>query len=289
MREWPPITEPELLERLALDNEGFSAFFHELVAAFGPRTYEPKLLEHALAYPWERPARSYVLRDGEVTLLHDLDDTARQAVVDEFAQDRHPIVAFGSNASPARLELKFAHFPDLADRSALVLSGSLHDVDVGASASPTIYGAMPAALFPSPGTAVRAAVLWVTATQITQLTWSELSYRLGRLERAHFSADEDHLEVDQLFAYVSRLGAFCPDGEPLAMAAIPAEHRNAPARTQEQLLDAAAPLVLGDGAHAEDLVRAVFEDMANVVETASTTLWPLGRPLPPEHWTPFPT
>jgi hypothetical protein len=33
VREWPPITEPELLERLALDDEQFLAQFRELLSA----------------------------------------------------------------------------------------------------------------------------------------------------------------------------------------------------------------------------------------------------------------
>jgi hypothetical protein len=288
VRTWPPIAEPALLERLALDDAQFAAFTREMAGALGRRTYEPALLERALGYPWRRPARSYVLRGEAVQLLDDLGPAARRRTVEACAADRHRLVAFGSNASPSTLSAKFAHFPDEADRTTLVLAGDLHGFDVGASASPTGYGVMPAALFASPGTAVRAAVLWVTATQLTLLTWSELSYRLGRLEGARFAVDEADMEVDDLFAYISRFGALCVDGAPVALAAIPATGRTAAAMTQEELLDAVARLVLGPDARAEDLVRAVFKNMAAVLARVSETVWPSSQPLGARHWTAFP-
>lgn len=288
MRTWPPITEPALLERLALDDEQFFGFIREMARALGRRVYEPALLERALDYPWARPARSYVLRGEDVELLDDLDPAARRPVVETFAAERHPVVAIGSNAAPSTLAAKFAHFPDEADRTVLVLAGYLHGFDVGAAASPTGYGVMPAALFASPGTAVRAAVLWVTATQFTLLTWSELSYRLGRLEGAHFGVDEADMEIDDLFAYVSRFGAFCVDGAPVALAAIPATGRTAAALTQEQLLDVVARLVIGPDLRAEDLVRAIFENMAEVFIRVPEAVWPRSQPLSAQHWTLFP-
>ncbi len=288
MREWPPITEPALLERLAFDRERYVAFVHELARALGRRAYAPALLERALGYPWERPARSYVLHGSDVALLDDLTPAERRSTVEALAADRHPVVAFGSNASPATLTAKFAHFAAAADRTVLVLAGALHDLDVGASASPSIYGAMPAALFASPGTAVRAAVLWLTVDQVTQLTWSEPSYRLGRLDGAHFEMDAADVEVDGLFAYVSRFGALCLAGAPVALAAIPATGRNARALTQRELLDAVASMAVAPDAQAEDLVRAIFEDMAGVLARVAATVWPSGRPLPGQLWTPFP-
>jgi hypothetical protein len=288
VREWPPITEPELLERLALSDEKFRGFVREFVSSFGQRELTPKLLGRAFAYPWKRPARSYLLRGGEVQLLEELEPRAREALIAEFARDRHPILAFGSNAAPGRLEFKFGHFAEEDDRTVLVVTGHLHDLDVGAAASPTVYGSMPAALFSSAGTAVRAAVLWVTAEQATQLTWSELSYRLGRLDSARFEVDEADVEVENVFGYVNRFGALHLDGEPVAMAAIPAKGRRARALTQEELLGRVAQLILGPDASAEQLVRAIYEDFTAVVGRVSETVWPLGRPLEPELWTPYP-
>jgi hypothetical protein len=287
MRDWPPITEPELLERLALDDERFFAHFQDVIAAWPRREYDPVAFEHALGYPFERPPGSYVLRGETVELLHDLGPAKRQTTIAGFAEGRHPIISFGANASPSRLSMKFGHFSDEIDREALVLTGYLHDLDIGAVPTAPLVGYVPATLFASPGTAVRAAVIWVTPTQVNQLAWSEFTYRLGRLEESRFEADEDDLEIDDIFAFVSRLGAFCIDGAPVALAAVPARNRTAVALAQVELLDAVARLVLGPDADAEDLTRAACEDMPGIMMRASETVWPRGQLLS-SRWTPYP-
>jgi hypothetical protein len=287
VRDWPPITEPELLERLAMDDEQFIAYLRQLWIAFGPRELQPSVLEWALGYPWERPAASYILRGEEAQLLDEIDPAKRTSTVKAFTEDRHPFLSFGGNAAPSWLTTKFAHFPEEADREVLVLAGQLHDFDVGPAASLAPTGYMPATLFASPGTAVRAAIVWGTAAQVTQLTWSEIPYRLVRLDDAHFVMDETHVEVDQIFAYLHRFGSFCIDGPPVALAAIPAKDRSATALTQEELLDVAARLVIGPDAGAEDLVRAIFEDWAGVAERASETVWRFSQQLQ-SRWTSFP-
>lgn len=287
MRDWPPIAEPELIERLALDDEQFAAFLQNLTAAWPRREYDPAFFEHARGYPFERPPGSYVLRGDAVELLRDVAPEKRKATVAAFTEDRYPILSFGANASPSRLSMKFGHFTDEADREVLVLTGDLHDLDVGAVPSVSLAGYIPASLFASPGTAVRAAVIWVTSTQVTQLAWSEMTYRLGRLEEARFEVDEIDLEIDDIFAFISRLGAFCIDGAPVALAAIPAKNRTAAEMTQVELLDAVAQLVLGPDANAETLARAACDDMRNLITRASDTVWLHGRQLS-SRWTPFP-
>ena len=287
MRDWPPIAEPELLDRLALDNGHFAAFFQDVIAAWPRREFDPEAFEHALGYPFERPPGSYILRGEDVEMLKDVDGAKRESVIAAFTENRYPIVSFGANAAPDRLSMKFGHFDDEADREVLVLAGDLHELDIGAVASVPLLGYMPAALFASPGTAVRAAVIWVTLAQVTQLAWSELSYRLGRLEEARFEVDEANLEIEDVFAFVSRLGALCIDGAPVALAAVPARNRTAAALTQLELLDAVALLALGPGAGAKDLARAACEDMRGVLARVSETVWPSAQQLS-SHWTPFP-
>lgn len=107
------------------------------------------------------------------------------------------VLAIGSNAAPETLERKFAHFPAEKDRAVLALTGRLHDFDVGVAAQPTIYGSMPATLFPSSRTEVSATLLWVTPGQLTQLAWSEISYMLGKL-RTRFSVDEGGESFDEV-------------------------------------------------------------------------------------------
>ena len=287
MRDWPPITEPDLLERLALDDEEFIALMRRYWSAAEPREMQASAFERALGYPWDRPAASYVLRGKDVGLLSEIDPGERDAVVAEFTRDRHPLLSFGGNGAPTWLATKFAHFPDEADREVFVLAGELHDFDVGVAPTLSPIGYMPATLFASPGTAVRAAMVWATPAQATQLTWTEVPYRLGRLDEARFVIDEADVKIEELFAYVHRLGSFCVEGSPVALAAIPARNRTAKAMTQEQLLDVTARLVIGPGATAEDLVRALYADLPGVTAKVAEMIWPSSVELR-SSWTPFP-
>jgi len=287
--EWPTIGEPELLDRLAMDDRQFEEFIRSVIAGFPPRTYEAAAFERAVGYPWTRPGGSYRLTRVGVELLEDLTPGEREHVIAQFSSEaggRLPVLAFGSNAAPETLERKFAHFPDEDDRAVLALTGRLHDFDVGVAAQPALYGSMPATLFPSPRTAVCATVLWVTPKQFTQLTWSELSYRLGKL-RTRFDVDGGDTSFDEVLVFVSRFGAFCVDGRPVALAAIEASGRTAVALTQEQLLDTAAVLALGPEGNAEMLVRAIFEDIGEIGPKIAMTVRKSSVPFASDRWVPF--
>lgn len=286
----PPISEPELIERLALDDAGFRAYMGAFIERVPSRPCDGAAFAWACAYPWARPAGSYLLdADGGIQLLAELDEPERERLIERFSassSDRAPLLAIGSNAAPDALQRKFAHFDDPADRTVLVVTGRLHEFDVGFAAHPTLYGALPATIFASPGTAVATALLWLTPAQFTQLTWTELSYALGRL-RTRFEVGDADEQFDEVLVFVSRWGAFCVDGTPAALAAVPAERRTAPALTQEQALDRAAALALGDGANAETLVRAVFEDFPALTARVAPVLHRTALPFASERWTPF--
>lgn len=288
MRDWPPIHDPAVLEWMSLDHDAWLVALQERFRSFGARTFDEAAYQFALGYPWERPAGSYVFRDGEVTVVEAMPPGERRAVVAAYASDRHPLVTFGANGAPDRLQLRFHEFSEVADREALVLTGELHDVDVGAQASPTAFGNFPGALIASPGTAVRASVLWLTPTQLAEITRWELGYRLGRLDKAWFTADETDVEVEDLFAYVSRIGTLCLDGSPVVLGAIPGRDRTVRAMTQEELLDAVAALALGAEARARDVARMCVEDTAAMLEKIAPLTWPTAVRLPDDHWTPYP-
>jgi hypothetical protein len=287
--DWPPIAEPELLRRLALDDEEFAEFFAAVVAEIPARACDEGAIARAIAYPWERPDGSYLLGGGALRTFAEMDAGERGAALARFAAPgggRLPLLAIGSNAAPATLQRKLAHFDAGEDRDVLALTGHLHDFDIGVAAQPTLYGSMPATLFPSPGTAVRTTVLWVTPTQFTQLAWSEITYRLGRLG-TRFEVDADVPDFDEVVVFVSRFGAFCPAGEPAALAAIPASGRSASELSQEELLSAAARLALGPSANAETLIRAIFEAPAELIPKLVETVRRASLPFHSERWTPF--
>ncbi len=280
MTAWPPIDAPELRARLASGDAEFHQGLLDMARSIGPREFTEELYRHALGYPWPRPETSYLLDDGAVL----------EAAADLRAEvaGRYPLLAFGSNGAPERLALKLAHLAP-AQRRVLVVAGDLHGFDVGVSALPAVYGAMPATIVASPGTVIRASVLWATAEQVTALTWTELSYALGRLDGIRFDPDLPAAPaVESVLAYASRWGAHRVDGEVVAMAGVPARGRRAPALTQEQLLDGVAREVLGDAAGARELVVWLMEDFA----AAAARLAPLltARALPFRHdgWTRYP-
>jgi hypothetical protein len=286
----PPIEDPALMERLALSDEDFRRRVPEIYASLPPLEFDAGSLTRALEYPWARPRGSFLIgEDGEVAPPAQLGDEAGTDAISRLAadRDRRPLLAIGSNGSPATLRAKFGHFDEGADRAVLALGGCLPGFDVGAAPQPAIYGSLPATLFPCGGAAVRAALLWVTPAQLTQLAWSEVNYRLGRL-RARFELDDEVVEpLEEVYAFVSRFGTFAPGGEPAALAAVPAGGRSAPALPQRQLLDLAATLVLGAGADAAALVRAVHEDRSGTLRLVGERLWPHGAPFRSDRWKPL--
>jgi hypothetical protein len=280
MAGWPEIGDPELLARLTMPDEAFVALAMRWAQTIPARPFSDEVYERALGYPWERPSHSFLLTGDRVERIEAL--PALDGV------ERFPLLAYGANGGPERLVLRFAELPE-DERRLVVVAGELHDFDVGPCAAVTNYGALPATIFASPGTTVRASVLWVTGAQLLSLTATEISYRLGRLEGVHFQPDlAGAPTVERMFAFVSRWGSHCVDGGAVALRAVPATGRIAPALTQEQLLDHVAATVFGGELRARDLVQRVMEDFAGTASTIGPVLHATARPFHSERWTPLP-
>lgn len=281
-----PITNPKLIRRLQLSEPEFERFACDLAGRIGSREFSEPQFERALAYPWDRPRESYLLSGGDVSVIVDTDrdDLLARALtgMSTGGAPVHPLLTFGSNGAPAVLARKLESLPE-AEREVLVLAGRLNGYDIGFSAHFAIYGSLPATIIPSPGTGVRAALLLVTAAQFEALTWTEFSYAVASLPGEAFAADLQIAGPDELFSFVSRNGNLRIDGEDVAMAAIPATERFAPAIEQAEALAIAAGAVLGD-ADAEDLVRRVIEDYAWAVDDARPRLGELRNPFRPDEW-----
>lgn len=293
---WPSFGETELVARLTMDQPEFLVLWESLWRQLPPRVYDEAAYANGIGYPWARPEGSYVLVDGSGELLSEMDRHGRQATIDRFTSTgsgRSPILAIGANASPQGLWRKFGHFTEGEDRTLLALTGRLHDFDVVATAELALYGALPATLAPSPGTAVEAATIWVTRNQLTQLAWAEIPYRLGRI-RSRFAveaalADHEIADADEVLAFVNRFGAFCPKGEPLALASIPAVDREFDALTQVELLDLSARMTFGEEHTAEALVRAVYENPQETLHPVNEILHANSIQFESKSWTPFGT
>lgn len=287
---WPQITEPLLRERQAMSNQEFLKYLAEVLEAIGTRRLDDEHYERAIGYPWERRPGSCVVSPDGVEDLEDIEAERRDKLVHKYiyeSEGRVPLLTYGANSSPERLALKLAHLPE-AEHEALILAGDLKDFDVGAVAQPPVFSSMPATLIPSPGTNVRVAVLFLTPAQFTALWWTELTYLVGALTDISFVSDAIEEPVDRVILFVSRWGAFCVDGAPVAMSAIPAKDRRAPALTQIEILDAAARVAIGEGAGAYDLVKASFEDPAGFMADRYERFRAAAMPFESEHWTKMP-
>ena len=281
-----PITNPKLIRRLQLPEAEFHEFARDIADRIGQREYSESQYERALAYPWDRPRESYLLSGGDVSVIVDTDrDDHLARALTGLATDGspvYPLLTFGSNGAPAMLARKLESLPE-REREVLVIAGRLGGYDIGFSAHFAVYGSLPATIIPSPGTGVRAAVLWVTATQLEALTWTEFSYLVAMLPGDAFKADLQIAGPREIYAFVSRNGNLQVDGEDVAMAAVPATDRFAPAIEQSEALALAAQAVLGDP-NPEALVRRVVEDYPWAVNEARPMLSPLRNPFAPDAW-----
>lgn len=277
---WPAIEEPELRRRLSLGSDDFLTAYCGFLREVGPRPFADADWRLALGYPWARPAGSFILDDGRHAPLEapELDD----------ATGRWPLLAIGSNGAPATLTRKLAHLP-AGERRLAVEAGWIEGIDVAAAGFPTVYGAFAATLVPSPGTRLRASILWVTPAQLTALAWTETSYRLGRIAPVRFAPDVPRARrPEAVLAFVSRWGALTLDGAPCPLAALAAERRARAGWSQEALLDRAARLALGPAARGRDLVEAIFTDLVPTARAVRAALEPHAEPFGHAGWAPYP-
>jgi hypothetical protein len=273
-----------------MSRERFLKLLGELLEAIGTREMDDDHYERAIGYPWERRPGSCLVSDKGVEDLADVDAGRRNELVHQHvyeSADRIRLLTYGANSSPERLSLKLAHLPE-GDHEALIVAGDLEGFDVGAVAQPPLFSSMPATLIPSPGTTVRVAVLFLTPAQFTALWWTELTYVVGALTGIRLVTDVVEEPIDRVILFISRWGAFCVDGHPVAMAAIPARNRRSAALTQTEILDAAARMAIGEDACARDLVKASFESPAAFMADQYARFRAASVPFESERWTKMP-
>jgi hypothetical protein len=181
------------------------------------------IVERALAYPFPAPDGSYELRDGE----------ARPLPGGPLPAGRIALLAFGANASPARLVEKLGPAARLP-----VLAGRLRGFDVAYSAHVSLYGSIPGALVRSPGTTIPVHVLLPDDEQLAVLDASERNYDRRTLRSVALTL-EDGGPLHAVDAYVSRHGALRVDGTALALSALAAEERALPAADEARALERA--------------------------------------------------
>ena len=217
-------------------------------------------LARARAYPFPRPRTSVLIEGGSVRPLHELGEP--------LTRDRRPVLAYGSNASPASLGWKF---PRERDAVVPLIRATMRDVDVVYSAHIAVYGSVPATLQGSPGTGVETFVALLTDAQLELVAGWEINATYETL--AVDLAPDLGPAPETVGAFVSRHGCLTRDGTEIAVAEIPAQNRRFPALTQPDALEyvratvaaeqPADDFVLGN-VHDYDRARALFAELPSV-------------------------
>ena len=177
--------------------------------------------------------------------------------------ERTAVIAHGSNASPARLERKFA---DLAGDTVFpVIRADLDDHDVVYSSHFSRTGSIPATLAASPATRVTVAITYLTAGQLARMHETELG-RPGQAGNYHYARlygirlePRGLAALDAAHVYLSRHGMLGVDSAPVALAALAALGRRYPAATPAELLPGVCDR-LARGRAIDDLLREIIDD-----------------------------
>jgi hypothetical protein len=191
-------------------------------------------IRHAESYPFARPACSYLFRHHA---MHPLPRGATGG--------RAPVIASGSNASPARLAAKF----DAGDEIP-VTRAVLRDFAVVFAGHFTAYGAIPATLYPHEGATTDVWITWLTDEQLTIMHRSEgviggreVQQRYDYVELSGIDLrTETGLSIARAGAYLSRR-MLAPAGEPIRFAEVATQTNGLRANSHRSTLRLAARLI----------------------------------------------
>lgn len=187
----------------------------------------PHRLIHAKAYPFAAPKTSYVLTPGGVEPLQDRHW--------DWLKDLTPVIASGSNRSPDRLSAKYQ---DTDHAPIPVTRAQVHGIDSVYSAHVSTYGSIPATLHPAPGVVADLAVNWLDDANLQRMHDTEslgVNYDFVELKDIHIELDGGDT-LQSAYAYISRRGAFAPDGAPIALAAVAAQGRTFEEMHQDEVM-----------------------------------------------------
>jgi hypothetical protein len=184
-------------------------------------------MARATAYPFHIPPHSFVFRGGRADPCDDCDLVA-------LKRERVPVIACGSNQSPAQLARKYHG----TDAEFLVMRGWLNGFDAVYSAHITSYGSVAATLQHMSGAAVSLSVMWLDADQLVRMHATESpgeNYVYTRLDRLELDL-EGGATMTTSWAYTSLHGCLVHQGSVVPLAAMPARKRRLRALEQRDML-----------------------------------------------------
>lgn len=210
-----------------------------------------------LWYPFDIPSHSFTWSAGRI------DSKSSFGRIDELTAGRHPILAIGSNASPAQLDRKFGDTrftdPSLPEGSIPVLTAVVDDVDVVYGAHLAWYGSLPATLLDTIGARAHVFISWLTDLQMERMNETEGLGHAYQLRPTKGVRCHGRL-VDSALSYVTVGGVCLLGGDPLGLAAISVPGSRRRRATQQQAWDQLAVDMDCDVDGAALLGRVLNED-----------------------------
>lgn len=188
-------------------------------------------------YPGLRTEYSFVFCGDHLRALDRLDfDVELAALGAAPLRERAPVLAYGSNASPAQLARKYR---DTASSPIIPMTRAwARHLAVGFSDHQASYGAVPAAVFPAPDAYTEVFVAWLDPDQLADLDATEGS----AYDRVPFDLDAHPLHVadapspDHVEVYESRRDLLVlADGTIPAMRGIDTSYRDGPLLSQAEV------------------------------------------------------
>ncbi|WP_230196931.1 hypothetical protein [Streptomyces coriariae] len=150
--------------------------------------------DHPLSYPGAWPARSGLLHGDELLPLDRLTHPGRT-----------PVVAVGSNASPAQLRHKMAEFEVTSPIP--MVRARVTGIDVGVSAHVSRVGYVSASPVDAPGVTRELFVIWLDPEQLALIDATEPNYDRVLLPAPGFRVELENGEaLLDSFAYVNHHG-----------------------------------------------------------------------------------
>lgn len=200
----------------------------------------------ALDYPYARHPEHYWFENGSVSAPADI-EAARHG--------RHPVVAYGSNASPMQIARKFAGRP--CGDALYVEPVTLHGWDVIFAARITRYGAIPARLDRAEGCSAEVHMTWLTDAQLAWMDQTEgAHYRRAELDVGEV-VDGSGNVLARAGAYLRGGAPLLVDGSPAALAAINVSSRRFTGHHTHDLLSRLAQVASHTGAVEAFVLRLV--------------------------------
>ena len=178
---------------------------------------------------------------------------------------RTPVLAHGSNTSPAGLARKYAGFA--RDLAIPVIKAELTGFDVVYSAHFSRRDSIPSTLIASPGTRAVVALTYLTPPELERMHEFEIAYRTSRTANYLYGAlngvgvaVRGLAALERVQVYISRHGPLARQGAPVALAAVAAAGRRQPALGPVALLEHVQPMLAPGEATESFLLRLIDDD-----------------------------